>query len=74
MEFPNKKYSVIYADPPWSYRQKGAKGKKQGYAAQHYNTMTTEDICTLPVHQLAGGAAYYSCGRRSRHSRTRLEL
>ena len=40
MEFPNKKYSVIYADPPWSYRQKGAKGKKQGYAAQHYNTMT----------------------------------
>lgn len=55
MEFPNKKYSVIYADPPWSYRQKGAKGKKQGYAAQHYNTMTTEDICMLPVHQLAGG-------------------
>ena len=30
MEFPNKKYSVICADPPWSYRQKGAKGKKQG--------------------------------------------
>ena len=55
MEFPNKKYSVIYADPPWSYRQKGDKGKKQGYAAQHYNTMTTEDICALPVHQLAGG-------------------
>lgn len=55
MEFPNKKYFVIYADPPWNYRQKGAKGKKQGYAAQHYNTMTTEDICTLPVHQLAGG-------------------
>lgn len=54
MDLPNKKYSVIYADPPWSYRQKGAKGKKQGYAAQHYNTMTTEDICTLPVHQLAG--------------------
>lgn len=55
MEFPNKKYSVIYADPPWSYRQKGAKGKKKGYAAQHYNTMSTEDICTLPVHKLAGG-------------------
>lgn len=55
MEFPNKKYFVIYADPPWNYRQKGAKGKKQGYAAQHYNTMTTEDICALPVHQLAGG-------------------
>lgn len=61
MDFPNKKYSVIYADPPWSYRQKGGKGKKQGYAAQHYDTMTTEDICALPVHDLAdrGGAACF---------------
>ncbi len=50
MDFPNKKYSVIYADPPWSYRQKGAKGKKQGYATQHYNTMTTDaEICLLGV-------------------------
>jgi site-specific DNA-methyltransferase (adenine-specific) len=29
--------------------------KKQGYAAQHYKTMTTDDICALPVQQLAGG-------------------
>lgn len=21
--FPNKKYSVIYADPPWAYQQGG---------------------------------------------------
>ena len=55
MDFPNKKYSVIYADPPWNYLQKGAAGKKQGYAAQHYKTMTTDDICALPVQQLAGG-------------------
>lgn len=54
MDFPNKKYSVIYADPPWNYLQKGAAGKKQGYAAQHYKTMTTDDICALPVQQLAG--------------------
>ena len=62
MDFPNKKYSVIYADPPWSYRQKGGKGKKQGYAAQHYDTMTTEDICALPVRGLAdreGGAVCF---------------
>lgn len=55
MDLPNKKYSVIYADPPWNYLQKGAAGKKQGYAAQHYKTMTTDDICALPVQQLAGG-------------------
>lgn len=46
MDLPNKKYSVIYADPPWNYLQKGAAGKKQGYAAQHYKTMTTDP--TLP--------------------------
>lgn len=54
MDLQNKKYSVIYADPPWNYLQKGAAGKKQGYAAQHYKTMTTDDICALPVQQLAG--------------------
>lgn len=55
MEFPNKKYSVIYADPPWSYRQCGTGPKSRGNAAQHYHTMTTDDICALPVHSLAGG-------------------
>lgn len=55
MEFPSKKYSVIYADPPWSYRQCGTGPKSRGNAAQHYHTMTTDDICALPVRQLAGG-------------------
>lgn len=33
MILPDKKYSVIYADPPWSYRQCGT-GPKAG-AMQH---------------------------------------
>ena len=45
MDFPDKKYSVIYADPPWSYRQCGTGPKSRGNAAQHYHTMTTDDIC-----------------------------
>lgn len=44
MNFPDKKYSVIYADPPWSYRQCGTGPRSRGNAAQHYNTMTTADI------------------------------
>ena len=24
--FPNKKYGIIYADPPWSYSDKGCNG------------------------------------------------
>lgn len=55
MNFPNKEYSVIYADPPWSYRQHGTNPKSRGNAAQHYRTMNVEDICSLPVRRLAGG-------------------
>lgn len=63
MDFPDKKYSVIYADPPWSYRQCGTGPKSRGNAAQHYHTMTTDDICALPVNDLAGGGARpASCG------------
>lgn len=47
--FPNKKYSVIYADPPWSYQDKRCNGN----AADHYPTMCIEDICNLPVQDLA---------------------
>lgn len=57
MDFPDKKYAVIYADPPWSYRQHGTGPKSRGNAAQHYHTMAVEDICALPVRQLAGGRA-----------------
>ena len=72
MNLPDKKYTVIYADPPWSYRQHGTGPKSRGSAAQHYHTMTVEDICALPVRQLAGGAdVRCSCGQHSRPSRMR---
>lgn len=37
--FPEKKYAVIYADPPWGYRNKGTRA-----ADRHYSTMSIEDI------------------------------
>lgn len=52
---PDKKYSVILADPPWDYKQKGGPKGKRGMAAAHYNTMTTEEICALPVKNMCGG-------------------
>ena len=55
MNFPDKTYSVIYADPPWSYKQHGTGPKSRGNAEQHYHTMRVEDICNLPVQRLAGG-------------------
>ncbi|WP_395019814.1 MT-A70 family methyltransferase [Dongia sp.] len=47
-----EKYQVIYADPPWEYRQSGSATSSRGMAKQHYPTMTTEAICRLPVAQL----------------------
>lgn len=47
-----KKYSIIYADPPWAYRTYSKKG--QGRSAEsHYPTMSIEDIKALPVGELA---------------------
>jgi N6-adenosine-specific RNA methylase IME4 len=43
------KYKVIIADPPWSYKNSGARG----VAADEYSTMTIEDICRLPVQDIA---------------------
>lgn len=46
----DKKYKVIYADPPWSYNVWSGKGKT---AANHYDCMKKEDISNLPVGNLA---------------------
>ena len=43
-----KKYQIIYADPPWSYRS----GKVQGAAQNHYQTMSDEQLYQLPVADL----------------------
>ena len=42
-------YSVIYADPPWRYSAKNV----QGAAEKHYPTMGIDELCMLPVADLA---------------------
>lgn len=39
---PNKKYSIIMADPPWA---------TYGEARKHYQQMSIEDLCKIPVGQ-----------------------
>lgn len=43
-----KKYRVIYADPPWSYNDK-QNVEVLGGAEKHYPTMSIQEICALPV-------------------------
>lgn len=45
----DKKYNIIYADPPWSYKDK----KCNGNCLSHYNTMSIEDICNLPINKIS---------------------
>ena len=44
------KYGIIYADPAWSYDDASL---NRGGALRHYKTMSTEDMCALPVANLA---------------------
>lgn len=44
-----KKYDIIYADPPWSYQDKGCNGA----CAKHYHTMGVDEICALPIANLS---------------------
>lgn len=46
--FPEGKYNIIYADPAWDYYAGGYKNQ-----SQHYDGMPIEEICKLPVKDLA---------------------
>lgn len=48
-EFP-----TIYADPPWRYSNTASRGA----AANHYRTMSLEEICDQPIEQLAADNAH----------------
>lgn len=43
-----KKYSIIYADPPWKYDV----NKGRGVAENHYHTMSIQEIRNLPIKEI----------------------
>jgi len=54
--FPKKKYTVIYADPPWPFgsRTRGPKTSDPFVSiATHYPTMSVKEICALPISQIS---------------------
>lgn len=46
------KYRVILADPPWRYLVRSAKGMGKS-PDRHYKTMTIDELCAMPVRDLA---------------------
>lgn len=56
--FPNKKYQIIYADPPWSYQNYGYDKTKSGARAKRgvekeYRTMSIDRINALPISNIS---------------------
>lgn len=51
IEFPTKKYNIIYADPPWSYNDKALAGNRG--ACCKYPTQSKDWIDNLPVINIA---------------------
>lgn len=45
------KYAVFYADPPWNYQVWSEEGMDRA-AANHYPTMTIEDIMSMPIAEI----------------------
>ena len=63
MKFPDKKYNIIYADPPWKFKYY-SKGVTEGNPKDipyddsrapqnHYGCMTIDDIYKLPVQDIS---------------------
>ena len=49
MNFPDKKYNIIYADPPWRYQGQ----MMNSSVTDHYSVMTIDDIANLPVKNIS---------------------
>lgn len=51
-----KKYKIIYADPPWHYGSKSAVNNSTGNEikplSDHYNTMSLKDMKALPINSM----------------------
>ena len=47
----DKRYNIIYADPPWTYRDKALAGNRG--ACCKYNLMTINEIINLPINKIS---------------------
>jgi N6-adenosine-specific RNA methylase IME4 len=49
-----KKYQIIYADPPWAYNKRNNLATKFGGGANgHYDVMKIQDIQNLPISRIS---------------------
>ena len=50
----NNKYNIIYADPPWSYKNSPSKkGTSRGFAKNYYDLMSVEELKKINISDIA---------------------
>jgi N6-adenosine-specific RNA methylase IME4 len=53
-----KRFHTVLADPPWRFTNRTGKVAPEHRRLSRYETMTTEEICTLPVSDLVKDPAH----------------
>ena len=76
--FPNKKYRIIYADPPWKFEGnygKVTESKLSGFGADlRYNTMSNNELFELPVSDIAEKNSAIFLWTTNKHLPVAIEL
>lgn len=49
-----KKFGCLYVDPPWKYSNQATRASTDN----HYDTMTVDDICAMPIRELAADKSH----------------
>jgi len=57
-ELGNQKFGTIMADPPWQFQNRTGKMAPEHKRLNRYSTMTLDDICSMPVADLADDPAH----------------
>src|SRR5262245_24632945 len=73
--FPSdRRYAVLYADPPWHFEVYNEESGVERAAGNHYPTMSFDEICGLPVQSLASPDAVLFMWTTAPHLRESLDV
>lgn len=67
---PQKHFGCVYADPPWKYGNQGTRASTDN----HYQTMTIQDLCEMPVEDLVADDAHLHLWTTNAFIREAFEL
>jgi N6-adenosine-specific RNA methylase IME4 len=57
-ELPSRKFGTILADPPWQFENRSGKVSPEHKRLTRYETMATEEICSMPIGDIADDPAH----------------